>query len=187
MWISHWVQCHHALKGQVMLTTIKDNKYRKVITNFVAWCELNHLAIDASKTKEVVIDFRRKAPQTAPVNIQGLDIEIVEEYKYLGVHINNKLDWTHNTDVLYKKGQSCLHLLWRPRSFGECRSLLKTFNDSKRARSILDCPLGLHWGGGWEEDVSQADINHGQPLSPPTWDCGGFKQLLQQQTASPKV
>ena len=46
---------------------------------------------------------------------------------------------------------------------------------------------GLHWGGGWEEDVSQADINYGQPLSPSTWDCRGLKQLLQQQTASPTV
>ena len=77
-----------------------DLEYRKVITNLVASCELNHLCINASKTKEVVIEFRRKAPQTAPVNIQGLDIEIVEEYKYLGVHINNKLYLTHNTDVL---------------------------------------------------------------------------------------
>ncbi|TWW56850.1 hypothetical protein D4764_08G0008370 [Takifugu flavidus] len=67
-------------------------EYREVITNFVAWCELNHLRINTSKTKEVVIDFSRKASHTAPVNIQGLDIEIVEEYKYLGVHLNNKLD-----------------------------------------------------------------------------------------------
>ena len=91
------------------MTEENDLEYRKVITNFVAWCELNHLRINASKTKKVMIDFRRKAAQTALLNIQGLDIEIVEEYKYMGVHINNKLDWTHNTDVLYKKGQSCLH------------------------------------------------------------------------------
>lgn len=32
-------------------------------------------------------------------NIQGSDNEIVEVYKYLGVHLNNKLDWTQNTDV----------------------------------------------------------------------------------------
>ena len=103
------------------LTEGNDLEYLKVITNFVAWCELNHLCINASKTKEVVIDFRRKAPQTALVNIQGLDIEIVEEYKYLGVHINNKLDWTHNIEVLYKKGQSLLRGL---RSFAVRRSLL---------------------------------------------------------------
>ncbi|TWW56167.1 putative RNA-directed DNA polymerase from transposon BS [Takifugu flavidus] len=112
-------------------------EYREVITNFVAWCELNHLRINASKTKEVVIDFSRKASHTAPVNIQGLDIEIVEEYKYLGVHLNNKLDWTHNTDALYKKGQSRLHLLRRLRSFGVCRTLLRTFYDSVVALVIF--------------------------------------------------
>ncbi|XP_056908721.1 uncharacterized protein LOC130536643 [Takifugu flavidus] len=112
-------------------------EYREVITNFVAWCELNHLRINASKTKEVVIDFSRKASHIAPMNIQGLDIEIVEEYKHLGVHLNNKLDWTHNTDALYKKGQSRLHLLRRLRSFGVCRTLLRTFYDSVVASVIF--------------------------------------------------
>jgi len=45
------------------------------------------------------------APQgtiLAPV----LDIEIVKSYKYLGVHLNNKMDWPD--DALYKKGQSTL-------------------------------------------------------------------------------
>ncbi|TWW67212.1 hypothetical protein D4764_02G0002530 [Takifugu flavidus] len=79
-------------------------EYREVITNFVAWCELNHLRINASKTKEVVIDFSRKASHIAPMNIQGLDIEIVEE---------------------------------RLRSFGVCRSLLRTFYDSVVASVIF--------------------------------------------------
>ncbi|TWW59860.1 hypothetical protein D4764_06G0013900, partial [Takifugu flavidus] len=109
---------------------------------------------------------KAKYGHIAPVNIQGSDIEIVEEYKYLGVHLNNKLDWTHNTDALYKKGQSRLHLLRRLRSFGVCRSLLRTVVASvifyavvcwscgsserdrkrlnklvRRAGSVLDCSL----------------------------------------------
>ncbi|KAI3361751.1 hypothetical protein L3Q82_002094 [Scortum barcoo] len=44
--------------------------------DFVNWCELNHLQVNASKTKEMVIDFSRKpSSDIAPVNIQGLDIE----------------------------------------------------------------------------------------------------------------
>ncbi|TWW61112.1 hypothetical protein D4764_05G0012020 [Takifugu flavidus] len=74
---------------------------------------------------------------TPDASLAGLDIEIVEEYKYLGVHLNNKLDWTHNTDALYKKGQSRLHLLRRLRSFGVCRSLLRTFYDSVVASVIF--------------------------------------------------
>ena len=54
------------------------------------------------KTKEVVIDFRRKLPQPTPMNIWGPDMEIVERYRYLGVHLNNKLDWSQNADVLYE-------------------------------------------------------------------------------------
>ena len=50
------------------------------------------------------MDFRRRnhTPPT-PVNIQGMDIERVDSYKYLGVHLNKKLDWTHNTHALYRK------------------------------------------------------------------------------------
>jgi len=38
------------------------------------------------------------------------DVEkyIAEEYKYLGVHMDDKIDWTKNTEALYKKGQSRL-------------------------------------------------------------------------------
>ncbi|KAI3374835.1 hypothetical protein L3Q82_021373 [Scortum barcoo] len=69
------------------------------------WCELNHLQVNASKTKEMVIDFSRKpSSDIAPVNIQGLDIERVRTYKYLGVHLNNKLDWTDNTDSHSTRG-----------------------------------------------------------------------------------
>ncbi|KAI3360809.1 hypothetical protein L3Q82_012883, partial [Scortum barcoo] len=93
-----------------------DCEYRKVIMDFVDWCELNHLQVNASKTKEMVIDFSRKPSDIAPVNIQGVDIERVRMYKYLGVHLN-KLDWTDNTDSLYKKGQSRLYMLRRLGSF----------------------------------------------------------------------
>ena len=187
------------------VTEGNDLENRKVITNFVS-C--------ASKTKEVVIDFRRKAPQTALVNIQGLDIEIVE-YKYLGVHINNKLDWTHNTDVLYKKGQSRLHLLRRLRSFGVFRSLVKTFYDSvvasavfytvvcwgcgsserdrrrrnklvKRAGSVLDCPLDSIEEVGERRMLAKLTSIMDNPSHPLHETVGGIKQLLQQQTASPK-
>ncbi|KAK7925203.1 hypothetical protein WMY93_007513 [Mugilogobius chulae] len=71
------------------------------------------------------------------VNIQGRDIERVDSYKYLGVHLNNKLDWTHNTDALYRKGQSRLYLLRRLRSFGVRGPLLRTFYDSVVASAIL--------------------------------------------------
>lgn len=64
-----------------------DQEYWEVIVNFVDWYELNPLHINASKSKEMVVDFRRKAPQITLLNIQGLDTEMVGTYKYLGVQI----------------------------------------------------------------------------------------------------
>lgn len=36
----------------------------------------------------------------------------------MGVHLNNKLNWSDNTDMIYRKGQSRLFVLRRLRSFG---------------------------------------------------------------------
>lgn len=46
-----------------------------------------------------------------PVSIKGTEVDIVGEYKHLGVHIGNKLDWTKYTDALYKEGQCCLYIV----------------------------------------------------------------------------
>ncbi|KAI3356778.1 hypothetical protein L3Q82_003316 [Scortum barcoo] len=37
-----------------------DCEYRKVIMDFVDWCELNHLQVNASKTKEMVIELQQE-------------------------------------------------------------------------------------------------------------------------------
>ncbi|KAI3372222.1 hypothetical protein L3Q82_022660 [Scortum barcoo] len=76
-----------------------DCEYRKLIMDFVNWCELNHLQVNASKTKEMVIDFSRKpsseiAPDCClhdPVPDQADEEEEEEE------------DCTDNTDSLYKR------------------------------------------------------------------------------------
>ncbi|KAI4894872.1 hypothetical protein NFI96_019185 [Prochilodus magdalenae] len=71
--------------------------------------------------------------------------------KYLGVHLNNKLDWTDNTPALYKKGQSRLHLLRRLRSFGVQGALLRTFYDVVLASAIF---YGVVC---WSSSISNAD------------------------------
>lgn len=37
----------------------------------------------ASKTKEMLISFKKKTSWMSPVDIQGLDIELVASYKHL--------------------------------------------------------------------------------------------------------
>lgn len=101
-------------------------------------CGRNPVQKNARKTKEVVSDFHRKATLFTLVNIQGVQTEDVSVYKYLGVHLHNKLDCSHNADApLYKKGQSRLHLLGKMRSFGVCRTLLRTSYDPRVSSAVF--------------------------------------------------
>ena len=67
--------------------------------NFVQWCRHNHLLLNTTKTKEMVVDFRRSQPPLLPVSIEGVSVEVVNTYKYLGVHLDCKLDWSANIDA----------------------------------------------------------------------------------------
>ncbi len=54
-----------------------------------------------NKTKEMILDFRRLKPSLhCPININGEKVEIVQSFKYLGVHISHKcyVDCQHLTD-----------------------------------------------------------------------------------------
>ena len=59
------------------------------------WSEQNHLSLNVNKTREMVIDFRRKRMPLQPLWIRGKVVEDVEDYRYLGVV--NRLDWKKQT------------------------------------------------------------------------------------------
>ena len=85
----------------------------------------------------MVLDFRRKRPEPDPVSIQGTEVELVPNYKYLGVQLDNKLDWSRHTEAAYKKGQSRLYFLRRLRSFNICQPLLCTFYKTVVASALF--------------------------------------------------
>jgi hypothetical protein len=114
-----------------------ETEYRAVVRDFVTWCDRNHLQLNVTKTKELVVDLRRTKIPVTPVSIRGVPVDIVEDYKYLGVHIDNILNWAKNTQALYKKGQSRLYFLRRLRSFNIDRTMLRMFYESVVASAIL--------------------------------------------------
>jgi len=49
----------------------EETEYRGLMEDFVAWCRSNHLQLNTSKTKEMVVDFRRKRPHLQPISTEG--------------------------------------------------------------------------------------------------------------------
>lgn len=75
------------------------------------WCRENNLLLNTTKTKELIIDFRRKGTNIRPLFIIGDCVERVSEFKFLGIHIEDNLTWSINTSSVIRKARQRLHFL----------------------------------------------------------------------------
>ncbi len=88
--------------------------HREEVAQLAEWCGANNLSLNVSKTKEVVVDFRRtNSIDHPPLTIDSSTVERVSSTKFLGVHITEDLTWSTNTISLFKKAQQRLHFLRR--------------------------------------------------------------------------
>ena len=104
-----------------------ESAYREAVEKMATWCTNNFLELNVKKTKELVIDFRRKPVPPQPLVINGEAVEIVEEFKYLGTILDNKLDWGANTTSLVKKGNQKMFFLRKLRAFNVSAGILRRF------------------------------------------------------------
>lgn len=59
---------------------------------------------------------------------------LVSDYKYLSVHLKNRLDLRTNSEAVYKKRMSRLYFL---RKYRHCTKLMETFYQSAVASTIF--------------------------------------------------
>ena len=78
------------------------------LTEFVDWCDNSYLDLNVTKTKEMIVDFRRQEHSPGKTIIHNNEVEIVSKYKYLGTIFDDKLKWDDNTEEIVKKGQQRL-------------------------------------------------------------------------------
>ncbi|XP_066531611.1 semaphorin-4A-like [Hoplias malabaricus] len=88
-----------------------ETAYRDEVLGLVDWCAENNLSLNSTKTKELVIDFRRKRADPTPLIINGDCVERVPSFRFLGMHISEDLTWTTNTTAVVRKAQQRLYFL----------------------------------------------------------------------------
>ena len=80
-----------------------DSVYFAEVKRFSNWCRYNSLDLHVKKTKEMLIDFRKAQTDIPDLFIDGVKVERVTEYKYLGTVLDNKLNFNKNTDFIHKR------------------------------------------------------------------------------------
>ena len=63
----------------------------------------HNLFLNVIKTKEMIVDYRKRRPEHAPILIDGAAVEQVESFNFLGFHIPNKLTWSKHTKTVVKR------------------------------------------------------------------------------------
>ena len=77
-----------------LITNNNETAYREEVRDLDVWCQDNNLSPNVIKTKEMIVDYRKKRTEHAPILIDGAAVEQVESFKFLGVHITNRLTWS---------------------------------------------------------------------------------------------
>jgi hypothetical protein len=57
------------------------------------------------KTKDIMVDYRKRRTEHVSILIDGAVVEQVESFKFLGVHITNKLTWSMHTKTVVKRAR----------------------------------------------------------------------------------
>ncbi len=95
----------------------EEDGHGPVVDDFISWCVSSYLSINVSKTKDMLIDFRRSPHDTSQTVIQNKVVENVDEYKYLGTIIDSKSSFEGNTEAVYNKAQQRILFLRKMKSF----------------------------------------------------------------------
>eukprot|EP00061_Rhincodon_typus_P017241 g45845.t1 len=61
-----------------------ESKYRREIEGLVIWCNENNLSLNIGKTKELIIDFRKKGGEHGSIYINGTEVARMDSIKFLG-------------------------------------------------------------------------------------------------------
>eukprot|EP00061_Rhincodon_typus_P011019 g35720.t1 len=80
-----------------------ESKYRREIGGLVTRCNENNLSLNVGKTKEVIIDLRKKGGEHASIYVNGTEVERVKSIKFLRVTITNNLSWASHANATVKK------------------------------------------------------------------------------------
>ena len=90
----------------VVIGLISDNnedEYRQTVSYVSDWCSENYLDLNVTKTKEMILDMRKKQNSKTPVTISNSSVATVSSCKYLGVIIQGNLKWNEHVEAQTKE------------------------------------------------------------------------------------
>ena len=86
--------------------------FQKDIDAISNWTVANHLTLNANKTKVMLISRNRKS-QCPSFSLNGIQIEKVRHFKYLGIWLSDDLTWSKHIESVCCKARRVLGYIYR--------------------------------------------------------------------------
>ncbi|KAM9399677.1 uncharacterized protein ACWYII_031741 [Salvelinus alpinus] len=122
-----------------LITDNDETAYRGEVRDLAGWCQNNNLSLIVTKIKEMIVDYRKRRIEYTPILINGAVVEQVESFKFLGVHITNKLERSKHTKTVVKGARQSLFPLRRLKRFGMGPEILKRFYSCNIESILTGC------------------------------------------------
>ena len=98
-----------------LITLVKGNdldviraRTQKTINTIENWCKDNGLNISALKTKIIMFTSNKKWKPPKPITVGGIETELSNSVKFLGVTLDNKLNFNQHITNITKKATASL-------------------------------------------------------------------------------
>ena len=92
------------------------------------WLKVNKLSLNIKKTHYMLFTSNRKAKPDIAISIEGYPIDEVSYTKFLGVYIDNRLNWKKHISVISGKVSKAIGIVARARKFLNTGALKTLYN-----------------------------------------------------------
>ncbi|TWW64613.1 hypothetical protein D4764_22G0002600 [Takifugu flavidus] len=120
-----------------------DETYRREVARLVSWCGHNNLQLNAQKTVEMIVDFRKVTAPLPPLALMDSPITIADSFRFLGTTITRDLKWEPTISSLIKKAQQRMFFLRKLRKLKLPPRMLEQLYTAIIESTLLHHPLSI--------------------------------------------
>ncbi len=117
---------------EVILNNINNDNIESKINSELAcineWLKYNKLSLDISKCKYVIFHKPQKRINQLQLNIENIAIDRVSDFNFLGLTINEHLNWKSHTDKLSNKISKTMGVLNKLKHFVPLNARVMIYN-----------------------------------------------------------
>nr|XP_061836676.1 uncharacterized protein LOC133619576 [Nerophis lumbriciformis]XP_061836677.1 uncharacterized protein LOC133619576 [Nerophis lumbriciformis] len=141
---------HYPLR---LISDDDEYAYRREVDRLVSWCSLNNLELNAQKTVEMIMDFRKVTAPPSPLTLidSPTPVSIVGSVRFLGTTITQDLKWEPTISSLIKKAQQRMYFRQQLRKLKVPTEMLVQFY-SAIIKSILTSSIIVWFPGATVRD-----------------------------------